>query len=259
MDRPVEAVPEEVVRLRVNERPVATWSCTPTALEALATGRLFALGFIRSMADLLELRIEPPAREAAGRPDPADVRPADVRPATLHATVTPRRFEAALAEREHRRDHGCGLRFLTTCRTDLLPPRDPAAAPPPLERFPDLFRALFDGSASRRGAGGHHGAALSDGTGLSYLHEEVGRHNAVDKAIGAALRDGAPLGELGLVITARISGEIGEKAARSGLAWIASRSVPTTLAVEVAAAAGVPIVARAASPGARVFRPGDGG
>ena len=244
MDRPVEAVPEEVVRLRVNERPVATWSCTPAALEALATGRLLALGFIRSMDDLLALRIEP-AADGAGP--------------TLHATVDPARFDAAVAEREHRREHGCGLRFLTTCRPDLAPPPATAPALPALDGFPDLFRSLFDGSASRRGSGGHHGAALSDGARLLHLHEEVGRHNAVDKAIGAALREGESLRALGLLTTARISGEIAEKAARAGLAWIASRSVPTTLAVELATAAGIPVVARAASPGARVFRPGDTG
>ena len=52
-----------------------------------------------------------------------------------------------------------------------------------------------------------------------------------------------------------ISGGIAEKAARAGLAWVASRSVPTTLAVEIAAAAGLPIVARAAGKDARVFAP----
>jgi FdhD protein len=81
----------------------------------------------------------------------------------------------------------------------------------------------------------------------------VGRHNGVDKAIGAALLAGADLGALGLLTTARISGEIAEKAARAGVAWVASRSVPTTLAVELAATAGLPLVARAGSPDARVF------
>ncbi|NIP78675.1 MAG: sulfurtransferase FdhD, partial [Gemmatimonadetes bacterium] len=86
---------------------------------------------------------------------------------------------------------------------------------------------------------------------------EVGRHNGVDKTIGSALLAGSTLTTLGLLTTARISGEIAEKAARAGLAWVASRSVPTTLAVEIAAAAGLPLVARAPGKDVRVFRPGD--
>jgi FdhD protein len=75
----------------------------------------------------------------------------------------------------------------------------------------------------------------------------------VDKAIGGGLLAGANLARLGLVLSARVSADIAAKAARAGLAWIASRSVPTTLAVEIAEAAGIPIIARAAGPEARVF------
>lgn len=240
MERHVEAVPEEVVRLRVNDRPVLTWTCTPAALEALAAGRLLALGFIGTAADLLDLRVTGPGVDA---PDGS----------TLHARVPRGRFDAAMEERRHRGEHGCGLRFLVTCRRDLLPDRRAPVPLPPPDRLPALFRSLFDGSASRRTTGGHHSAALCDGDTLHHLHEEVGRHNAADKAIGAALLDGAPLEALGIVTTARISGEIAEKAARAGLGWIASRSVPTTLAVDIAVAAGVPILARAAGPDARVI------
>jgi FdhD protein len=81
----------------------------------------------------------------------------------------------------------------------------------------------------------------------------VGRHNGADKAIGGALLAGSALRGLGLMTSARISGEIAEKAARAGLAWVASRSVPTTMAVEIASAAGIPLIARAAARDARVF------
>ncbi len=138
------------------------------------------------------------------------------------------------------------------CRPDLLPQRDPRRAPP-LDRFPELFRELFDRSPSRETTGGHHTTALARDRRLVHVHEEIGRHNAVDKVIGAAFLAGDPLERLGLVTTARISGEIAEKAARAGLAWIASRSVPTTLAVAIARTAGLPIVARAAGRDPAVF------
>lgn len=241
MNREVAAVPEEPVRLSVNGMPVATWSCSPAALEALGAGRLVALGFVRGREDLLEIRT-PPAENGVLRID---------------ADVPLPRAEAAREEREHRRGHGCGLRFLLECRPDLLPGASGRALPPPDgDAAATLFRELMEGSPSRRGAGGHHTTGLSDGERLLYVHEEVGRHNAADKAIGAALLDGAELGELGMVTSARISGEIAEKAARAGLAWVASRSVPTTLAVELAIAAGMPLLARAMSPDARLFAPG---
>ncbi|HUG38942.1 MAG TPA: formate dehydrogenase accessory sulfurtransferase FdhD [Longimicrobiales bacterium] len=240
MTRDVAAVPERAVRLRVNGLGVALWTCTPGALEALAAGRLLAGGFIRSADDLLALRTLPDEEPVLGVD--AEV------PAVCMAT--------AVAEGEHRAEHGCGPRFLLDCRPELIR-RAPAAPPPDPAVFHGLFRGLYAGSASHRGSGGLHTAALSDGEGLLYLHEEVGRHNAVDKAIGAAVLDGAHRPALGLVTTARISGEIAAKAARAGLAWIASRSVPTSLAVEIAGVAGIPIVARAPGPDARVFAPGE--
>ena len=236
MTRVAEPVAEEVVRLVVNGQSVGTWSCTPAALEALGAGRLLALGFIRSPEDILELRSQ---RNERGL--------------LLETRVPSARMDAALEEREHRREHGCGLRYLVDCAPS--PPRADTgpAVPPAPDAFPALFRELFERSPSRRTTGGHHTAALSDGTRLVHLHEEVGRHNAADKAIGAALLDRQPLTPLGLVTTARISGEMAEKGARAGLAWIASRSVPTTLAVELAAAAGMTLIARAASPEAAVL------
>jgi FdhD protein len=240
MRRSVEAVPEEVVRLTVNGRNVTTWSCSPAALDALCAGRLLALGYIRSAADILSIQA---IREVDGH--------------TLDARVTADAEAAGREDQEHRREHGCGLRFLMDCRPDRLPARYDQAAID-TGPFTELFRELFERSPSRKDGGGHHTAAVSDGARLIHVYEEVGRHNGADKAIGAALLDGPGLAGLGLLTTARISGEMAEKAARAGLAWVASRSVPTTLAVELASAARVPLIGRAASSDARVFAPGTG-
>ena len=245
MRRNVEAVPERGVRLRVNGLVVATWTCSPTGLEALAAGRLVSDGFVRVPADILALRTLPEERGLLG----------------VDAEVPPARMATALAEAEHRAEHGCGPRFLLDCRPDLLAPVDPEGRSTPsgrtptpdLDVFHGLFRALFGASPSRSGSGGLHVAALSDGAVLHSLHEEVARHNAVDRAIGQAVLEERDPAGLGLVISARISGAMAAKGARAGLGWIASRSVPTTLAVEIAAAAGMPIIARAAGPDARVF------
>lgn len=235
--RSTEPVPEVMVRLDVNDSHAGTWTCSPAALEALGAGRLVALGFARTARDILDVRALPAKDGIHG----------------IAAAVPPARWTAAIEERDHRQKHGCGLRFLLDCHPDLARRPGPVQPPPRIDAFPELFRELFERSPSRRTTGGHHTTALSDGSGLRHVHEEVGRHNGADKAIGGGLLAGEDLSRLGLVTTARISGEIAEKAARAGLGWIASRSVPTTMAVDIAQAAGIVVVARAAGTDARVF------
>lgn len=235
-ERSTEAVPEVPVHLRVNGDTVAHWTCSPVAPEALGAGRLASMGYLRTPGDLADIV----------------VRTLEHGVLRIDARVSERGVAAALDEREHRRSHGCGILFLRDCRPDLMRTRSDARVPGP-DLFPDLFRQLYERSPTRRTTGGHHTVALSDGAGLFHVHEEVGRHNGADKAIGGCLLAGGDATHLGIITTARISAEIAEKSARAGLAWIASRSVPTTMAVEIAAAAGMAIVARAAGKEARVF------
>lgn len=88
--------------------------------------------------------------------------------------------------------------------------------------------------------GGLHGAALltPDGTVLSSA-EDVGRHNAVDKAIGARARTRWPLGEVVLVVSGRISFEIAQKAAVAGVPIVLGVSAASSLAVELAEEVGL--------------------
>lgn len=83
--------------------------------------------------------------------------------------------------------------------------------------------------------GGLHGAALvtPDGQVLASA-EDVGRHNATDKAIGAQARRTWPLGEMILVVSGRISFEIAQKAAVAGVPMVVGVSAASSLAVELA-------------------------
>jgi FdhD protein len=215
------AVEERAVRLEVNGRTIATWTASPGQAQALGAGRLLAEGYIRGPRDLLALSLEE----------------------TDDLTLIRARVRAA----------GAGSLPLDAPPGSYPRPAPPRAPLPPLDVFPALFRQLFASAERSADTGGLHSAALSDGATLRHRVEEVGRHNAVDKAIGLALLAGDDLSRLGLVISARISGDMARKAAAAGLAWIASRSVPTTLAVAVAEERGMPIVARAAGKDARVF------
>jgi FdhD protein len=127
------------------------------------------------------------------------------------------------------------------------------AGVPAAETFAELFRELFARVAAHHESGGMHAAALALNGAIVYQAEDVGRHNAVDKVVGMALLDHADLAAHGLLVSSRISGEIARKAARSAVAWLASRSIPTTLAVRTAQSAGLPIIGRAAGKHAFVY------
>jgi FdhD protein len=109
-----------------------------------------------------------------------------------------------------------------------------------LTTLPELLRAsqpLFTET------GGLHGAGLFDVSGaLHVVHEDVGRHNAVDKVVGAATRAGVPLHDKVLMVSGRVSFEIVQKASAVGLSIVAGISAPTSLAVRFGEELGVTVV-----------------
>ncbi len=91
--------------------------------------------------------------------------------------------------------------------------------------------------------GALHASGLFDAGGaLRILREDVGRHNAVDKAVGRALLDGLPLGDAILMVSGRTSFEILQKAAVAGIPIVCAISGPTTLAIETARAFRITLV-----------------
>ncbi len=229
------AVEETPVWLEVNGRPAVTWMCTPELLEELAVGWLHGEGYIDRLD---EVQLRPCATDLG-----------------FWAQVPAERV--SVVEAEGRRPvlaSGCGAVSTFLAEPTTVEGSPLRGLPPPPERLRALFKALFVRGERYKDTGGIHAAALvepGDSTvadaSLVAHAEDIGRHNAVDKSIGGALLAGRRVSGLGLLVTGRISAELAFKAARAGLAWVATPSVPSTLAVEIARRSGMVLVGRAVS------------
>jgi FdhD protein len=222
------AVEEVPVWLELNGTPVVTWMCTPDLLEELAVGWLKGEGYIESIDDL---HLRPCATDLG-----------------FWADVPTDRVERVRAEsRKPVLASGCGAVNVFLAPPDSVRPIPPRGAPPEPDVMRGLFKALFAGGTRYKDTGGIHAAALTDGLHLLTSAEDIGRHNAVDKVIGSTLLARRPLAGLGLLVTGRISAELAAKAGRASLAWVATPSVPSTMAVQIARQTGMVLVGRAVS------------
>ncbi|NJC68729.1 formate dehydrogenase accessory sulfurtransferase FdhD [Planosporangium thailandense] len=119
---------------------------------------------------------------------------------------------------------------------------DPTVVPAGLlVELPDRLRA---GQVGFERTGGLHAAGLFTAEGkLVCLREDVGRHNAVDKVVGWAVREGRlPLAGHVLMVSGRASFELTQKATMAGIPILAAVSAPSTLAIELAKEAGLGLV-----------------
>ena len=106
--------------------------------------------------------------------------------------------------------------------------------------------SLADHQPLGRATGAAHAAAFCDTDGtILEVREDVGRHNALDKLVGALRRTARDPADGFILLTARCSYELVEKTVRSGCSVLVTISAPTTLAMERARAAGLTLVSLA--------------
>lgn len=233
---------EEPLEIRIRPanrrtaRPLVTTMRTPGNDEELVAGLLFAEGILRSREDLRGLE-----RPVDRRIDP-ELR-ANVMIATLAEDAQAR---GEKLERGTVMGSACGVCGKTSIE-NVIPPETPPLVSKirisgeVLFALPDRLR---EGQSVFSRTGGLHAAGLFDaGGGLRALREDIGRHNATDKLVGHFLLEGGlPLAESVLMVSGRAGFEIVQKAYSAGIPVVASVSAPSSLAVELAEAAGLTLV-----------------
>lgn len=228
-----EVAIEEPLELRIGQNPLAVTMRTPGNDEELAVGFLLSEGIVRARNDLREInRCTLPASLG------------NVLNITLAATA---KFNPTAAHRFGTISSSCGLCGKTSIEfiRQQFPPIDSTQQlrieATTLLELPERLRQA-QGNFAR--TGGIHAAAIFDlGGNLIVLREDIGRHNAVDKAIGRAfLDDLLPLKHHILIVSGRSSLEIVQKALAAGIPIIAAVSAPSSLAVNFARESGQTLI-----------------
>ncbi|MDT8330606.1 formate dehydrogenase accessory sulfurtransferase FdhD [Roseomonas gilardii] len=234
---------ETAVALAYSSVPFAVMMATPADLEDFAYGFSVTEGIVATPAEIRGVTLREEDRGLA-----LDI--------TLEAAALRRHLAQRRArERSLPGRTGCGLCGIEGL--DALPAAAPPAAPAPVLEAGAIHAALGAMEAAQalnRETRAVHAAAWAglDG-GLRLLREDVGRHNALDKLIGAALRRGESPAEGFLLITSRCSFEMVEKAAAFGARSLVAISAPTSLALERARALDMTLLAVARRDAVTVF------
>lgn len=207
---------EKRIRISVNTKEIMSLYCTPIMVKELVVGIFMTEGIIEGnwCADTISIKYDDDII--------VDI-PADGKVTTDDAVIT----------------SGCigGITFPK--RLKIQRSNDNFRID--IKMLCDLFRTFQDASVLYKSTGCVHSAALSDGVDILCLAEDIGRHNAVDKIIGYALLEGISFENKIMLASGRLSSEIVAKCAKWQIPIVASRTSPTSLAVEIAERANVTV------------------
>ncbi len=247
--RPDTLAVEEPLEIRVDGTAVSVTMRTPGDDFDLAAGLLVTEGVVRDPGEIATMRFCPDT-------ETLNVVDVAVRTGTGAPVVLPTSLGRTLPA-----SSACGICGKTSIDSvRLKSPYQVAADPLRVPRatllaMPDTMREAQRGFDR---TGGLHAAGVFTPAGeLRCLREDVGRHNAVDKAIGWAYREGRlPLSGHVLVVSGRASFELTQKALMAGIPMLAAVSAPSSLAVDLAADAGLTLVGFLRDPSMNVYTAG---
>ena len=212
---------EHAAAIYVNERPAFRVVCTPALLPQLALGRLLTEGWIASADEVEQIAV---CAEGA-----------KVQVYLRHPLPTRR---AAAQE-------------VASCCTDNIAlgrpvEQQPLRPVPGLTLQPEwvqtLTAAMYAGLPLYRATRAVHSCFVLHGGEIVFACEDLGRHNALDKAVGCAVLAGLPLAECVLYTSGRVPLDMVRKAIRAGVPVLVSKSMPTVQSAELAAEYGLQLV-----------------
>jgi FdhD protein len=235
----IDDLPEEQsLTIEINGRPVATLLCSPAGISELALGWLFAQGYfddpdevqrLTPYGDRISVMI---ARPGNGGASWRNVVASGFDASAIRTPRTSSAFEVTLDADEDASPRS--LRF------------DQA-------RFLAIAERVFARFRGDCGSDAIHHAAVTDGDHVCAISRDVCRHNAVDKVIGWTLSQRLDRSRLVLCLSGRVSADLAYKAVRAGLPIVATRSVPTCEAVELAHAARITLIGRVLEPQRAIY------
>ena len=237
-------VAEEPLEIRIAGESLMVTMRTPGDDLDLAAGLLFTEGVISSLDEVASLKH---GGASAGRD----------RDNVVDVTVAPgRELKASAARRVLRATAACGLcgkESIAAVRRRIAAIVDPTTVPLDVVlALPDTIRAAQPVFSE---TGGLHAVGLFTPEGTPLLvREDVGRHNAVDKVIGARLRGGFPsLAGAVMLLSGRAGFELVQKAAVARIPIVCSVSAPSALAVDLAEEVGMTLVGFVRGGSANVY------
>jgi FdhD protein len=237
-DRIAEEMP---VALRYNGRSLAVMMATPRDLGDFALGFSLSEGLIEAPSQLVAVEVH---QRLEG--------------IELEMTVTPDAPAASLDDNRQRLlpgRGGCGLCGIRELADAVRAPRPVnVSARFSLSALERALQGLQEHQPMNAATGAVHAAAWADAEGRILLaREDVGRHNALDKLIGAMRRADIAADAGMLLLTSRASYEMVTKAAATGIGFVAAISAPTALAIELARGAGICLAGFARTGGCNVY------
>jgi FdhD protein len=233
---------EEPLEIRLGNTPLAVTMRTPGDDVDLVYGFLLTEGIVLRPSEIE--RVEP-----VGPPGESRIT------AILAAGV---QVDATQFQRRLFVSSSCGICGKSSIEAVRLFSRPVAPFTVTRAVVASLTTRLREQQPAFQATGGLHVAGVFDLEGRALaVREDVGRHNAVDKAIGAAARSGWPLPPALLVVSGRQSFEIVQKAAMAGIGGVVGVSAPSSLAVDLAIESGLLLVGFARGSAFNVYAGAD--
>jgi formate dehydrogenase accessory protein FdhD len=225
----VDALAEETpVALQYHGISYVVMLATPADLEDFAVGFTLTEALVRAPDEIRSVQVRPGRNSMEVAID-----------------IAAPRFSELLERRRNLTGRtGCGLCGVETVE-EAIRPAAVVGAGPSVTRA-QLRAALLQLQGQQilnaRTGSVHAAAWVIPGKGIQLVREDVGRHNALDKAIGALIRTQADIEGGFMVITSRASSEMVQKAATAGITFLVAISAPTALAVRLAQEGGLTLV-----------------